>query len=116
MSQHCSARSKQKGKQCGHWAIPGGTVCRYHGGLAPQVEAKAKERLSALFPRSVTVLSELLEKIDFPTVQYQVAKFIAEQEVGRAKETAEVTVKGVGDMTDEELRDKALALAAVVHE
>jgi hypothetical protein len=44
----CSAHSKQTGKQCGRTAIPGGTVCRYHGGLAPQVQRKAAERLADL--------------------------------------------------------------------
>jgi hypothetical protein len=42
--QRCSARSKQTGEQCKLSAIPGGTTCRFHGGAAPQVRAKAKER------------------------------------------------------------------------
>ena len=28
----CQAMSKQTGQQCGNKAIPGGTVCRFHGG------------------------------------------------------------------------------------
>lgn len=43
----CSARSKQTGKQCRLPAIAGGSVCRFHGGRAPQVAAKATERLEA---------------------------------------------------------------------
>lgn len=31
--------------RCKKWAIRGGNVCRKHGGAAPQVKAKAKERL-----------------------------------------------------------------------
>lgn len=41
----CQARAKQTGKQCGRSPIPGGTVCKIHGGGAPQVRAKALERL-----------------------------------------------------------------------
>lgn len=43
----CSAKSKQSGKRCKLPAIPGGTVCRFHGGSAPQVRRKAAERLEA---------------------------------------------------------------------
>ena len=44
----CAAHSKVKHKPCSKAAIPGGTVCRYHGGAAPQVRAKAAERLADL--------------------------------------------------------------------
>jgi hypothetical protein len=40
----CTAISKNSGQQCTHKAIPGGTVCRYHGGSARQVKAKAAIR------------------------------------------------------------------------
>src|SRR4051812_24468001 len=43
----CSAKSKQSGKRCKQYAIPGGKVCRFHGGAAPQVKRKAAERLEA---------------------------------------------------------------------
>lgn len=42
--QKCTARTKSTGKQCGQWAIQGGTVCRTHGGMAPQVKAAANRR------------------------------------------------------------------------
>lgn len=45
---YCTAHSKQTGNRCGKRAIPGGSVCRYHGGNAPHVRAKATERLAAL--------------------------------------------------------------------
>lgn len=32
------------GSECGNWAKPGATVCRYHGGNAPQVKAMAAVR------------------------------------------------------------------------
>jgi hypothetical protein len=43
-ARRCSARRKD-GQPCGNYAIIGGRVCRIHGGAAPQVRRKAKERL-----------------------------------------------------------------------
>lgn len=40
----CSAKSKQTGEQCKQRPIPGGTVCRFHGGAAPAVKAAAETR------------------------------------------------------------------------
>ena len=42
----CSARSQRTGKQCGAYAIRGGTTCRVHGGAAPQVKEAALRRLA----------------------------------------------------------------------
>lgn len=57
----CSATSKQSGVQCQRWAIAGGTVCTMHGGKAPQVKAKADERLAELVPPAIQALRELIE-------------------------------------------------------
>jgi hypothetical protein len=35
------------GRPCGKWPIRGGTVCKTHGGSAPQVRAKAAQNLAA---------------------------------------------------------------------
>jgi hypothetical protein len=43
----CTAISKQTGQQCKRKAVPGGEVCRYHGGAAGQVKAKAKAAIRA---------------------------------------------------------------------
>jgi hypothetical protein len=47
----CSATSRRTGSRCGQWARVGTTVCRFHGGGAPQVVKKADMNL---------VLAELL--------------------------------------------------------
>jgi hypothetical protein len=44
ISVQCTAISKQTGKQCKARAIAGGTVCRWPGGGAKQVKAKAAIR------------------------------------------------------------------------
>ena len=41
----CTATSKRTGDPCGRPAIKGGTVCHQHGGGAPQVREKARQRL-----------------------------------------------------------------------
>ena len=61
-------------------------VCRMHGGAAPQVEAKAKERFSALLPKALSRLDALLDRSEFPTVQFQAARLVIEQEVGKPTE------------------------------
>lgn len=43
----CSATAKSTGQPCQQRAAAGATVCRFHGGRAPQVRAKAKQRLLA---------------------------------------------------------------------
>lgn len=40
----CTATSRQTGERCKAWVVKGTTVCRHHGGSAPQVRAKAAER------------------------------------------------------------------------
>lgn len=47
----CIAHSQVTGKRCGQWAIPGTTVCRWHGGRAGQTQRAAYLR---------TTLAELL--------------------------------------------------------
>ena len=42
----CKANRSKDGKRCKNGSILGGSVCRYHGGAAPQVQAKARERLA----------------------------------------------------------------------
>jgi hypothetical protein len=65
-SRKCTATNKKTGRQCGQWAIPGGTVCRYHGGNAPQVRRKAEERLKELVAPAITALHEILSDPKHP--------------------------------------------------
>lgn len=42
----CTAHNTE-GQPCGNYPIKGATVCRYHGGSAPQVREKAMARILA---------------------------------------------------------------------
>jgi hypothetical protein len=44
----CQAISKQTGQRCKRKAIPGGTVCGWHGGAASQVKVKAAIRAEVM--------------------------------------------------------------------
>lgn len=59
-AQRCTAKSKQAGRQCGNKAIPGGTVCRIHGGAAKQVQRKARLRLAQMVDPALTILAREL--------------------------------------------------------
>lgn len=47
MSRTCVG-TNQKGQRCGFSVVPGATVCRFHGGAAPQVKAKAAVRAEVM--------------------------------------------------------------------
>lgn len=61
MGTRCTAHSKQSGSRCKLQAIPGGFVCRFHGGGAPQTIAKAASRLE---DARDLALARLTERID----------------------------------------------------
>lgn len=53
----CTATSRTTGKRCGQRPIPGGFVCRYHGGKAPQVQRSARGRLAELVMPAIETLN-----------------------------------------------------------
>jgi hypothetical protein len=55
----CRAHNRQGGP-CGNYAIPGGMVCRMHGGAIPHVRDKARMRLIALIEPALGVLSDVM--------------------------------------------------------
>lgn len=68
----CQAK-KSSGEQCRNWAVKGATVCRNHGGSAPQVKAaaarrrqqEAAQRAATLFgaPKDVDPAQALLDLV-----------------------------------------------------
>ena len=93
--QRCSATTRS-GKQCAGPAIAGGTVCRMHGGSAPQVKAAARERLMALQPLAIQTLHNLLNREEFPTVQLGAARDVLDRTEGKAIESVQLTGKDAG--------------------
>jgi hypothetical protein len=87
----CTAKAKSTGGRCNNPAIFGGTVCRLHGGSAPQVKAKAQERLMALQFPALAKLGALLERDEFPSVQFQAAKDILDRTMGKPTNSVAVT-------------------------
>jgi hypothetical protein len=45
-AKRCKATSKRSGKPCQRYALVGADVCPIHGGRAPQVRARAEERVT----------------------------------------------------------------------
>lgn len=86
----CKATNRQ-GKRCGKYAIQGGTVCRLHGGAAPQVKQKAMERLMALQNPAIDRLTKLISQEEFPTVAYAASRDVLDRTMGKAKEQVELT-------------------------
>lgn len=94
----CTAKSKRSQKPCNNPAIKGGTVCRMHGGGAPQVKASALERLRALQPKAILVLEDLLERDEFPTVQMAAVRDVLDRTEGKATESLRVSGEDGGPL------------------
>lgn len=90
----CTAHSKQTKQRCGRSAIPGGTVCRYHGGLAPQVQEAAMARLRKLQHPAIDALAWLIGQKDFPSAAFSAARDVLDRTEGKAAETIAMTVNG----------------------
>ena len=100
----CSAHSKQTGAPCRQPAIPGGSVCRYHGGSAPQVKLKAEERLMALQGPAIVTMSDLMaRRSEYPSTAYQAARDVLDRTMGKAAETVKQQHSGAITIKHEQL-------------
>ena len=88
--ERCHATTRQ-GRQCCSPAIKGATVCRMHGGSAPQVRFAAIERLKALQPKAIQTLEKLLDRDEFPTVQMAATRDVLDRTEGKAPESIRLT-------------------------
>lgn len=59
----CEATAKSTGERCKKDAIPGTNVCHVHGGNAPQVQAKAQERLDRMADRTTADLEDQIRDL-----------------------------------------------------
>lgn len=63
----CTAKARTTGNRCGNPPIPGGNVCFFHGGAAPQVKAAAARNiLEALVGPALAKMREILNDPDTP--------------------------------------------------
>ena len=64
-SNLCKA-TRRDGTPCRRAPIQGATVCRAHGGAAPQVKAKAQQRLLEKVPKMLRMLNEIASNEKIP--------------------------------------------------
>ncbi len=105
-AKQCTAHAKHSGKKCKFAAIPGGTVCRFHGGGAPQVQFKAEERLRALQPPAVRKLGHWIDQDEFPTVSLGACKDVLDRTMGRAGEVVQINQTVTITVTERLLRGR----------
>ncbi len=66
MQPRCTAKARTTGNRCKAYAITGATVCRMHGGSAPQVKEAARRRILELVMPALVGLTDLLHDPDTP--------------------------------------------------
>jgi hypothetical protein len=59
----CQATAKSTDQQCKRDGVPGAEVCETHGGKAPQVQKRARERLQGKTLEAADVLISILEDL-----------------------------------------------------
>jgi hypothetical protein len=91
LKPRCTARSKRSGVQCKRYPIPGGTVCIMHGGGAPQVQAKAMDRLLAIQFPAIARLAELVSQREYPSTAMAAVKDVLDRTMGKPVESLELT-------------------------
>ncbi len=78
--KRCRATSQHSNAPCRNAAVPGGTVCRFHGGAAPQVKRAAALRLAALVdPAIATLAREMTSATNKPADRLRAAENILDR-------------------------------------
>jgi hypothetical protein len=86
--RRCTARKSTTGEQCGHYALRGSNVCKYHGGAAPQVQAAISARkMTDIYGPMLAGLARLLESNDLDAIAKACAiisrHYLSDTEAGR---------------------------------
>src|SRR5687768_7248161 len=86
--RRCTAMKSTTGERCTHYAVRGGTVCKYHGGSAPQVQkAISARRMADLYGPMLGSLGRLLESNDLDAIAKACAlisrHYLSDTEAGR---------------------------------
>ena len=67
--QHCKAH-RTNGEPCKLFPVRGAAVCSVHGGRAPQVKAKAQDRMRDLVHPALSSLARQIDGDQFAAVKY----------------------------------------------
>src|SRR3990167_11007781 len=86
----CGKRTRA-GKPCQKSPIKGGTVCRLHGGSAPQVKRAAKLRLLELVDPAIATLARIMATSENEALRLKAADSILDR--GGRPKGAQVTVE-----------------------
>ncbi|MFH9478051.1 HGGxSTG domain-containing protein [Streptomyces anulatus] len=91
--RRCKAH-KKSGQQCKAAPISGGTVCRVHGGSAPQVKNKAAQRIAEAADPAAAKLVEMLHDKAVPAaVRLGVIKDLLDRAGLKARDTVLLETK-----------------------
>jgi len=63
MADQCTAQAKSTGERCKQPAVPGASVCRFHGGNAEQVQQKAQERLDRMADETTAEMQDIIQDL-----------------------------------------------------
>lgn len=101
MKARCKATNRQ-GKRCGKAPILGGTVCRMHGGAAPQVKEAAKARIERLADGpALDCLEQLISpemRAQFPSTALGASRYLVDRKHGTPTESVDMNVSGQVDI------------------
>lgn len=110
--EHPCHATTRNGNPCGNLAIPGGSVCRFHGGSSPVVKRKAALRLATLVDPAIAVLArEMTSTSNRPADRLRAAENVLDRSgFPRRTETTDPT-SGQAILIERlrEIRDSALA-------
>ena len=98
----CTAHSRS-GEQCKQTPIAGGTVCRYHGGGAPQVRRKAALRLLELIDPAIATLAREMVQADRSADRQRAANSILDR-AGMPRSVTTPTSDAARDLLVERLK------------
>lgn len=101
-ARRCTAHSRN-GKRCGNPAIKGASVCRSHGGSAPQVKRKAALRLLELIDPAITVLAREMIQADRSADRQRAANSVLDR-AGVPRATTSPDGEAARDLLVERLR------------
>ncbi|MBF4512281.1 hypothetical protein ITJ66_07235 [Plantibacter sp. VKM Ac-2885] len=90
----CTAR-KRSGQPCGNAPMLGSSVCRMHGGAAPQVKRRAQQRILEASDKAAFALVQMMQDVTIPpAVRVSAARDLLDRAglVSKAELSVEVSV------------------------